>query len=104
MQLPPISHVITEKRGKRKTERLKKTTRAKVRQGGEGAVAKKDQEEEVDISRAKTPDLLHALEFNYIQPVYSYEIDTQAETGRESVASRRKGNMKIAEKKKKSGL
>lgn len=96
--------MITEKRGKKKTERLKKPTRAKVRRGVEGAVARKDQEEEVDISRAKTPDLLHALEFNYIQPQYSYEIDTQAETGRESVASRRRGKMKITEKKKKSGL
>ena len=91
VQLPPISHVITEKRGARNRSRKKAKDARET-----GKADDKSVENDLDLLRAKTPDLLHSAEFNYIQPVYSYEL----ETGRESVLSTKTGKKPKAKKNK----
>jgi hypothetical protein len=95
VQLPPISHVITEKRSKR-SRPSKPARRARETRKADD----KDAANDLDYLRAKTPDLLHAADFNYIQPQYSYEL----ETGRESVLSTKKKKVKTRKKEAKENI
>ncbi|KAL4229790.1 hypothetical protein ACF0H5_010181 [Mactra antiquata] len=80
-QLPPIEHV---KKRSRRPEVNQSPLRAK-RKGVETPEHRpktplKERIREIGLDRVRTPDLLSTAEFNYIQPVYSYELETPSDT------------------------
>lgn len=96
VQLPPIEHVFTEKSTSAKTSDRKWTkSRRELHKK-----KPKDKIDEAGIERTKTPDLLYADEFNYIHPVYSYELEAPSDSGRDIVLSR-KGKRITPRKKRK---
>lgn len=99
VQLPPISHIVTEKRKKKKTGGTspeKKQNRTPVRREPRAKTPIKERMREVGLDRVRTPDLLATAEFNYLQPIYPYELDSDA--GRETRLSWKGERLKMTKK------
>ena len=85
VQLPPIGHLITEKRKKKTIGEItpgKKTNarnnRSNSRREPRPKTPVKERIKEIGIERVMTPELLSAAEFSYINPVYTYELESDA--------------------------
>lgn len=99
VQLPPISHIVTEKRKKKRMGEItpeKNQNRTPVRREPRAKTPIKERMREVGLDRVRTPDLLATADFNYLQPVYPYELDSDA--GRETRLSRKGERLTITKK------
>lgn len=96
VELPPISHILTERKGKKKrTGGTISEQKPTSHRNSRPKTPINERMKEMGIERVMTPELLPTVEFNYIKPVYSYELEHDA-----TVLSRKGNRIKTKKKRK----